>query len=247
MCAVLSRRAARRLRDCAPTCMRSCPISCVTITSVPSRRVRCWYSASSAASSLLSARSTSRSGRRSHVRPSDCLSRHRRISAWCPDNSTSGTATAVQDLRPRVMRTIQQARRERILLRGLLVVQCAGQLARHGVDQHQRRQFATRHHKIPDRDFLVGLLLQQPFVNSFIAPGEQHITRIGRPPPAPTHARGSAEGRRAKGGRPPGPALPTPFAPPWPPLSPATAVRPASPFRVRRHKAGRPPSCDYPS
>ena len=32
-----------------------------------------------------------RSGRRSHVLPSACCSRHRRMSAWSPESSTSGT------------------------------------------------------------------------------------------------------------------------------------------------------------
>ena len=32
-----------------------------------------------------------KSGRRSHVRPSDCFNLQRRICSWCPESRTSGT------------------------------------------------------------------------------------------------------------------------------------------------------------
>ena len=51
--------------------------------------------------------------------PAPASSRQRRIAAWLPDSSTSGTALAFIHLRPRVMRAIEQAVGERILLRRL--------------------------------------------------------------------------------------------------------------------------------
>ena len=50
-----------------------------------------WYSARSLRSSTLNSLCASRSGRRAHVRPSDCLSRQRAIAAWLPPVSTDGT------------------------------------------------------------------------------------------------------------------------------------------------------------
>src|SRR5690606_12154787 len=48
-------------------------------------------SSSSISSSLPSGRAASRSGRLSHVLPSACFSRQRRMFSWWPESSTSGT------------------------------------------------------------------------------------------------------------------------------------------------------------
>src|SRR5262249_18023551 len=50
-----------------------------------------WNSASNCCSSALMPRACSRSGRRSHVRPSACFRRQRLMFSWCPESSTSGT------------------------------------------------------------------------------------------------------------------------------------------------------------
>src|SRR3990172_9738011 len=56
-----------------------------------SLRCSCRNSSSSCFCSLFKGNRSSKSGRRNHVRPSDCFSRQRRILAWSPDNNTSGT------------------------------------------------------------------------------------------------------------------------------------------------------------
>src|SRR5690606_9325276 len=57
----------------------------------PSLPSSCLNSSSSFDSSLLSLRASINSGRSSHVLPRDCFSLQRRIAAWLPDSSTSGT------------------------------------------------------------------------------------------------------------------------------------------------------------
>src|SRR5690606_9185757 len=52
-------------------------------------------SSSSFLSSSLRGRPSRRSGRRSHVLPSACFSRQRRMLPWWPESSTSGTATSI--------------------------------------------------------------------------------------------------------------------------------------------------------
>ena len=69
------------------------------------------YSASSAASSRVSARPASRSGRRSHVRPSACLQPPAADLRMVPRQQHLGHRAAFVHLRPRVVRTIEQARR----------------------------------------------------------------------------------------------------------------------------------------
>ena len=86
-------------------------------------------------------------------------------------------ALAVVILGPRVVRTIKQSGRERVLLGGLRVVQHAGQSAHDRIDQHHGGEFPAGQYVIADRDFLVDFALNQAFVHTFVATAQQHDTR----------------------------------------------------------------------
>ena len=122
----------------------------------------------------------SRSGRRCHVRPSACCRRQRANLLVVARQAARPAPRSLVHLRPRVVRAIEQPVGERILARRLLVVQRPRQQARDRVDQHQRRQLAARHDEIADRDFLVDLARDQPLVDAFVAPRDQHVARASR-------------------------------------------------------------------
>src|SRR6185503_13872201 len=77
------------------------------------------------------------------------------------------------DLRPRVLRAIEQPVGERLLHRGGLVAERPGELAHHRIDQRHRRQLAAREHEVADRDFLVDPALEQPLVHALVPPAQQ--------------------------------------------------------------------------
>ena len=191
-------------------------------------------------------------GRRSLVLPSDCMSRQRRMSSWCPDSSTSGTRSPSPRPRPRNARAAcnagnRAARHERILRRRLRVVQHARPLPHDGVDQHQRRQLAARHDEIADRDLLVDLARDEALVDAFVPPRHQHVRRRLAPPPAPRRADASAARPPATGESSASPRIPPRAAPPAPPRAPSRAAPPASPSPVRRRTGGRRRSGSCPS
>jgi len=74
----------------------------------------------------------------------------------------------------RIVRAIQQARNERILLCRLGVVEYSGQLPEHGVEQRHRRDLAARENEIPDRHFFIDTAVDQALVDPFVTPTDQN-------------------------------------------------------------------------
>src|SRR5439155_20423559 len=80
----------------------------------------------------------------------------------------------VGDLRgPRELRKIEQSTAERVLSDRLLVADHAGNVARDGIEDNERRQLAAGQYVVANRDFF-GDSLAHAFVESFIAAAQQH-------------------------------------------------------------------------
>ena len=178
---------------------------------------------------------------RSHVRPSACPSRHARIGLVVAGEQHVRHPRALIRLGPRVVRAIEQPGRKRVLRRRLGVVQHAGTQPQHRVDQHQRRQLASRDDEVADGQLLVDFTLDQPLVDPFVTPREQHQTRrvafrrqFGHPPVRQRRARR----RQVECTRRLALAFHSLRRPRrrqrLPPAAP-----PASPFPARRHTGGR--------
>ena len=92
-------------------------------------------------------------------------------------------------LGPRVVRAIEQSGGKRVLQRRIRIVQHARAQTQHRVDQHQRRQLAPGNDEIAHGDLLVHLPFEQPLVDPFVTPGDEHQSRrvafrrqLGNPP-----------------------------------------------------------------
>ena len=83
-------------------------------------------------------------------------------------------------LRPRVVRTVQQAVGEGVFLRRAGGVQRARQLAHDRVEQHHRRQFPARQHEVAERELFIDLAVDQALIHAFVAAAQQHQARFGR-------------------------------------------------------------------
>jgi len=81
-------------------------------------------------------------------------------------------AELVRD-RPRVVRAVEQAVRERILLRRGRVVERAVLQPSDRIDQHRRGQLAAREHVVADRNLFVDFMLDQALVHRLVAPAEE--------------------------------------------------------------------------
>ena len=150
--------------------------------------------------------------------------------------------------RPRVMRTVEQSRRKRILGGRLGVVQNAGTLAHDRIDQHQRRQLAAGNDEVSHRDLFVDLALQQPLVDPLVPPRQQHqsgrVCAGGEPSHPLVQERRARRRQVHRAGRPHSRPRAAPSAPR---RAPSPAAPPASPSPVRRHRGGRRRSGNCPS
>ena len=95
--------------------------------------------------------SASRSGRRSAVSFSASARRHVAILPWLPEVSTSGIGRPFEFLRPRVVRMLEQAVLETLLVARSRVAHDARQQPHHRVEQHQRRRLAAGQDEVADR------------------------------------------------------------------------------------------------
>ena len=79
-----------------------------------------------------------------------------------------------------VVRAVQQAVLEAVLLGRAGVVQGAFLQPRHRIHYHRRGQFAARQHVVADRDLLIHLGLDQALVHALVAPAQQRQPRQRR-------------------------------------------------------------------
>ena len=121
-----------------------------------------------------------------------------RISAWCPDNSTSGTAHSLVHLRPRVVRAIEQPVGERILARRL-----ARRSARPGSSRAIASISISAGNSPPDTTkspIAISSSTSRAISRSSMPsyrPASEHVARVSPPPPArPPALRQRLAGRR---------------------------------------------------
>ena len=72
-----------------------------------------------------------------------------------------------------VVRAVEQAIREGVLLGGICMTQCTGQQPRHCIDQHHGRQLTAGQDIIADRPFFIDVLFDEALVDAFVAPGDE--------------------------------------------------------------------------
>src|SRR5689334_8253698 len=102
--------------------------------------------------------------------------------------------------RPRVMRVLQEARLETLLLQRLLGAHDTGQEANAGIDHRQSRRFAARKDDVAEADLEQPAGLDHPLIEPLVAAADQNHSRPRGPVPDqrlldPLAARREVDGR----------------------------------------------------
>ena len=89
-----------------------------------------------------------------------------------------GHGFIIKHFRAGVVRAIQQALHERILLGRFGIAQHTGQLPHQTIHQHHRRQLATGQHIVADGNLFIHILANQAFIYAFVTSRQQDQTFI---------------------------------------------------------------------